>query len=95
MPSFDRSLAYYAEVPTWICEVLSPSTEVVDRVKKLRVYHQAGVKFAWLVHPEHRTLEVYEHTAGGYLLAATYVEEEAVTARPFEDHALDFAALWF
>ena len=37
--------------PDWVCEVLSPSTERIDRGRKLRIYAEAGVAHAWLVQP--------------------------------------------
>ena len=71
VPAFDTSVAYFEEVPRWVAEVLSPSTERLDRIKKLRLYHQAGIAFVWLVHPVLHTLEVYERHEGGYLLIET------------------------
>ena len=44
--------------PDWICEVLSPSTEMLDRNKKLRIYARQRVAHASLVDPLRRTLEV-------------------------------------
>lgn len=44
--------------PDWLCEVLSPSTERIDRGRKLRIYAEAGVAHAWLLNPIERTLEV-------------------------------------
>ena len=51
--------AYFALAPDWICEVLSPSTEGVDRDDKMPIYAREGVRHAWLVDPIARTLEVY------------------------------------
>ena len=34
--------------PDWICEVLSSSNPTTDTVKKLRLYHRAGVTHYWL-----------------------------------------------
>jgi Uma2 family endonuclease len=39
------------EGPDWVCEVLCPSTERIDRARKLRIYAEAGVAHAWLVNP--------------------------------------------
>jgi Uma2 family endonuclease len=46
--------AYFSVAPDWICEVLSPATYRLDRVKKLRIYAREGVAHAWLVHPGER-----------------------------------------
>jgi Uma2 family endonuclease len=43
--------AYIALAPDWICEVLSASTEAIDRGKKLRIYARERVAHAWLLHP--------------------------------------------
>ena len=50
--------AFMTLAPDWICEVLSASTETLDRGKKLRIYAREGVHHAWLVDPLRRTLEV-------------------------------------
>lgn len=98
VPTFDRSLAYYAERPDWVAEVLSPSTEGHDRLKKLRVYHSAGIPWVWLVHPERRSVEVYAHRDEGYVLLEAFDGAEslgtAVKAAPFEALALQLDTLW-
>ncbi len=94
VPAFDTSVAYYAEVPRWVAEVLSPSTERLDRIKKLRLYHQAGIAFVWLVHPVLRTLEVYERHEGGYLLIETHEQTATIQAQPFIGFDLDLSSLW-
>ncbi|MFY0577439.1 Uma2 family endonuclease [Cystobacter fuscus] len=45
--------------PDWVCEVLSPSTAVLDREKKMKVYAREGVRHLWLVDPPRQALEVY------------------------------------
>ncbi len=44
---------YFELAPDWVCEVLSPSTAGLDRVKKLAVYLKDGVTHLWwLVDPD-------------------------------------------
>jgi Uma2 family endonuclease len=50
--------AYFPLAPDWVCEVLSPSTASLDRVKKLAIYAREQVGHAWLIDPAARTLEV-------------------------------------
>jgi Uma2 family endonuclease len=38
-------------VPEMVCEILSPSTEQIDRHVKLADYRRAGVRYAWLIDP--------------------------------------------
>ena len=36
-PIDDDDPPYYDVAPDWVCEILSPSTEVKDRIKKMRI----------------------------------------------------------
>lgn len=47
------------EVPRMVMEVLSPSTEGIDRNEKLSAYNLAGVGEVWLVDWRKRTVEIY------------------------------------
>src|SRR5690606_30130204 len=55
--------------PDWVCEVLSPSTEAVDRAQKVRLYAREGVAHVWLLNPRGRTLEVLALDGSGYRIA--------------------------
>jgi Uma2 family endonuclease len=77
-----------------VCEVVSPSTERLDRAKKLPAYAREQVAHAWLLNPLARTLEVYRLAAGGWLLVATYEGAARVRAEPFDAVELDLAPLW-
>lgn len=80
--------------PDWICEVLSPSTERIDRAEKLPIYAAWGVGHAWLVHPRHRTVEVLRLHEGKWLTLAVHRDDEHVRAEPFDAIELDLANLW-
>ena len=86
--------AYIETPPDWLCEVLSPSTQSFDRTDKLTVYATFGVAHCWYVDPIVKTLEVFELTAGKWLLAATFKDADAVIAPPFEAHTFNLDALW-
>lgn len=94
MPSLDLSAPYYNEVPDWVCEVLSPSTERIDRLKKVRKYAQAGVGHLWLAHPVNRTLEVYRRVEDKWLLLDVFAGAEEVRAEPFDAVGLDLTEVW-
>jgi Uma2 family endonuclease len=80
--------------PDWVCELLSPSTERLDRARKLPLYARQGVTHAWLVNPLARTLEVLRRQGHRWLVQATYVDDERVRAEPFEALELDLLSLW-
>jgi Uma2 family endonuclease len=87
-------VAAFTLAPDWVCEVLSESTEAIDRGKKLRIYRREGVGHVWLVNPTLRTLEVYRLTQGQWMLVDTHEGEDAVRAEPFESIELPLARLW-
>ena len=80
--------------PDWVCEILSPSTERVDRSRKLPAYATAGVAHAWLINPVEQTLEVLRLTPGGWTIVEVLAGREPVRAEPFDAVELDLGALW-
>lgn len=86
--------AHYDVAPDWVCEVLSPSTERMDRGKKMRIYRREGVGHAWLINPVAQTLEVYRLEGGRWVLLDTLEGDAPVRAEPFDAIELPLAALW-
>ena len=93
MPALPET-AFFELPPDWICEILSPSTARVDRVEKLPIYAANGVKHAWLVDPDLRTLEVFENQNGKWLLLTVLEHNAAVAQPPFDAVSFDLGALW-
>ena len=86
--------AFFTVPPDWVCEVLSPSTERIDRVQKLPLYASWGIGHAWLVPPRRRWLEAYRLHEGKWLWIGIYKDDDTVRIEPFEAIELDLAALW-
>ncbi len=80
--------------PNWLCEVLSPSTAGVDRVRKLPIYARQKVAHVWLIDPVARTLEVFRGEDPGWRLIGSHGEMERIRAEPFEELELELGALW-
>jgi Uma2 family endonuclease len=94
MPSLPET-AYFSVVPDWVCEVLSKSTERIDRDEKLPLYAERGVAHVWLVDPIARTLETYTLAEPGkWGEVRSYRDSDAVRAAPFDSIVLELAALW-
>jgi Uma2 family endonuclease len=93
LPEFPDTPAF-SLAPDWACEVVSPSTERLDRAKKMPVYAREGVAYLWVVNPTARTVEVYRLADGRWLLLATHEGPQRVRAEPFEAVELDLAPLW-
>jgi Uma2 family endonuclease len=81
-------------VPDWVCEILSPSTESVDREIKLPIYARFGVAHAWLLDPRARTLEAYALEGGAWRAIARHGGGERVRVPPFDAVEIDLADLW-
>ena len=93
MPVFPR-VAFFTQAPDWVCEVLSPATARLDRMKKLRVYARECVGHAWIVDPVLETLEVFRRQGEGWYLALTGAGDDAVRAEPFEVVEIELKNLW-
>jgi Uma2 family endonuclease len=87
-------VAYLSTAPDWLCEVLSPATERLDRTRKLAVYAREEVGDVWLINPKTRTLEVLRLDAGRWALVATHSEDDVVRAVPFDAIELELGSLW-
>jgi Uma2 family endonuclease len=88
------STAWFELRPDWICEVLSPSTAVLDRTRKQDIYREHGVPWLWFVDPSARTVEVLKLSGEGWLVAGTYGGDGEKKIPPFDAVAIDIGALW-
>ncbi len=86
--------AWFELPPDWVCEVLSVSTEELDRRKKLPLYALAGIPHLWLVDPASKRLEVYSREGVEWTLTSISTETELVSAEPFESIAIELGRFW-
>ncbi len=88
--------AHFTLVPDWVCEVLSRSTEKLDRDEKLPYYAEYGVRHVWLVDPIDKHLEVHtlDVKAKRWREVRIHQGNATVRAEPFEAIELDLGALW-
>jgi Uma2 family endonuclease len=89
-------VAHFTLAPDWSCEVLSRSTEKLDRDQKLPYYAHHRVRHVWLVDPSDRRLEVHSRDPDTTDWREVRVHEGDVIVRaePFDAIELDLAALW-
>jgi Uma2 family endonuclease len=66
-----RESAYYG-VPILIIEIISPSNQSHDRIRKYNTYMEFGVKEYWIVNPKLKTIEVYILKEGEYKQNGVY-----------------------
>ena len=86
--------AFFPLAPDWVCEVLSPSTEHIDRNEKLPIYARESVRHVWLIEPEKKHLEVLELDGASYRSTGAWTGEATVRAAPFEAEPLQLGELW-
>jgi Uma2 family endonuclease len=88
------SVSAFELAPDWVCEVLSPSTAVIDRMRKLPIYARERVGSVWFVDPALKTLEVLRLDGSGYRILGVWHGDTTVQCEPFEAHAINLADLW-
>ncbi len=86
--------AYMTLAPDWVCEVISPATERMDRSRKMRIYAREGVQHLWLLDPLVRTLEVLRLESARWVLLDTHGDADVVRVEPFEAVEIELTALW-
>ncbi len=94
MPRFPMEAKFFELAPDWICEVISPGTQAFDRGDKMDVYAREGVRYAWLVDPLAKRLEVGRLEQDKWLRVGSWTGEALVRAEPFDAIELELAALW-
>lgn len=90
----DFATAYFTDPPDWLCEVLSRSTEALDRTEKMPLYARHRVLHVWFANPIVKTLEVYRLDGSTYRSVAAFTGDAMVRAEPFDAIELDLSALW-
>jgi Uma2 family endonuclease len=93
MPAFPHTAAFDL-APDWVCEVVSPTTSRIDRVRKMPICAEAGVGHVWLVDPLARLLEVFKLEGGRWVVAAAHGDAGRVRLEPFEGIELELARFW-
>lgn len=86
--------AWFELAPDWVCEILSPGTARLDRVRKMPIYAEAGVAFLWLVDPDLRTLEAYAREGARWLLLGSYADQDVARIPPFDAIELELGLFW-
>lgn len=86
--------AFLTLAPDWVCEVLSPATERIDRTRKLRIYAREGVPHVWLLNPSLRTLEVLHLEGDRWVVVGTHDGDQIVRVEPFAEVAMELVRLW-
>ena len=93
MPKLPET-AWFELAPDWVAEVLSPATARKDRVLKMPLYAEFGIKHCWLIDPDVRTLEAYVDEGGRWVVLGAWADDDVADIAPFEAVPFELAALW-
>ena len=80
--------------PTLAVEILSPSSNRIDRVRKLHVYARFGVPFYWIVDPETRYIEAYRLAGESYELTGYLQGTQSGMLPPFPELEIRLVDVW-
>jgi Uma2 family endonuclease len=94
MPRIPMKDAAIFITPDWVCEVLSPATEALDRSEKMDIYARESVRHIWLLDPRSQTLEVYRNEQQRWSRMGAWRGAAAVRAEPFDAAELTLGVLW-
>lgn len=81
-----------AGAPDWIIEIISPSTQSHDYVRKLNLYLDAGVREYWIVNPLSEKVLVY-FLENEQFSCESYTFQDKVKAFIYEDLWIDFCQM--
>lgn len=85
----------YRGTPEFVIEILSPSTERMDRLTKFWAYEKAGVKEYWIVAPDTKIVSVFilqDNNRYGRL--ELYTEADNVAVSIFPDLVIDLSKVF-
>lgn len=91
---FIPNVAAFDLAPDWVCEVVSPTTQRLDRIRKLPKYARADVRHAWLIDPLRKTMDIYRLEDGKRVVAAFFEGDDVIRAEPFDDTDVDLGVIW-
>ncbi|GAB6156348.1 Uma2 family endonuclease [Desulfosporosinus burensis] len=85
----------YCGTPELIIEILSPSTERIDRLTKFWAYEKAGVKEYWIVAPDTKIVSVFIlQDNNRYGRPELYTDADSVEVSIFPDLVLELRTVF-
>jgi len=93
MPFFPE-VAWFDIAPDWVCEVVSPPTARLDRVRKMPKYAANAIEYAWLVDPLLQLVDAFRLHEGKWVLLGSFGGEQKVRIEPFDAIEIDLTHAW-
>jgi Uma2 family endonuclease len=87
-------IAYFTLAPDWVCEVISPGSGRLDRIRKMPIYARERVRHLWLVDPIARTVEVYRLDGDRWVVEPPPASDAPERITPFAAVEVDPRRWW-
>lgn len=71
--------------PALVVEIVSPSSQAHDRVRKMNLYARFGVKELWIVTPYPPMIEIFALDGATYRRQAAFMKEDQLRSPSFAD----------
>jgi Uma2 family endonuclease len=81
--------------PDLCVEIVSPSSQTIDRQDKFGQYAKSRVAFYWIVDPAKKTIEGYRLVKGKYVPSGKGKGSDVVRLGPFDDLEIPLQKLWW
>jgi len=85
---------HIAGPPRLVVEILSPSTQRHDRIRKLGLYAHSGIGEYWLIQPYPAVVEVLRLDGNSYRIAGVYTDRDHLNSPTFPELVLDLSAVF-
>jgi Uma2 family endonuclease len=80
--------------PDFLVEILSKSTEDIDRTKKMALYGKHDVVEYWIVNPEAENIEVYHNQNNEMKLVQTAGKADEIKSKAVEGFVMKVASIF-
>jgi len=80
--------------PDLVMEIISESTETLDRVTKKNLYERYGVREYWIVNPETRVVEQYILKEKSFESKGKFSDDQVVDVQVIPDLSIDLKTIF-
>ncbi len=80
--------------PDLIIEILSPSTQKIDKKDKYRIHQQFGVQEYWIVDPNNKTIDIFSLENNRYENLFVATDNDTIQSQVLEGFSLDVSLVF-
>lgn len=84
----------YKGIPTFVAEILSPSTAQFDKISKLNAYQKAAIPEYWIIDPHNKLIDRFILNSNEYKMTTFTKENKEIKLQNFENLKIDLIELF-